>query len=318
MTNNECAKLSDLHKSVLFEELVNSIDIRKDKQNIIVDCTLWMWGHASEILSKLNPWDIFVWFDADIRNLNLAKPYLEEKFKNSWVKLIFINDNFLNLENGLTKNWIEKITWIYYDFWLSSLHVDEADRWFSFMQDWPLDMRFDNTKWITASEIVNSYKKDDLIKIFREYSEDPNSRKIAEHIFQKRKRWFKHKTTSELVRTIEEVTKFPKTKIRIFQALRIEVNKELEVIQKSLIQAINLLDVWWKIFAISFHSLEDRIVKNIFRDESKDCLCKEIVCVCKHTKKIKILTKKPIIPSENEVKENPRSRSAKARLAEKI
>ena len=132
------------------------------------------------------------------------------------------------------------------------------------------------------------------------------------------RKWFRFKTTKDLSDVIFEITKFPKTKTRIFQALRIETNKELETIEISLKDAINLLDTDWSIFAISFHSLEDRIVKNIFKDESRDCICQDIICSCWHKKQIKIVTKKPILPTDKELKLNPRSRSAKARYAVKI
>lgn len=308
----------DLHKSVLLNELVNSIGISKTKKNIIVDCTLGMWWHAREILKKMNSWDIFIWFDADERNLNIIKPELEKEFYKTWIELLFVNDNFLNLKDRLKDFWIKEITWIYYDLGISSLHVDEADRWFSFKLDWPLDMRFDTKSWITASEILNSYKQDDLIKIFREFGEESSSKKIAEEIVLERKKWTKFKTTKQLANLIEKVSRFPKSKNKIFQALRIEVNKELEVIKKSVLDWINLLTKWGNIFIISFHSLEDRIIKKIFKNESRDCICKDLICTCKHKKLLKILIKKPIIPSWQEILQNPRSRSAKARVAVKI
>lgn len=318
MTENQCKKLWDLHRSVLLDELVDNINIHKNFTNIIVDCTLWMWWHAKEIIKKMNKWDTFVWFDADYRNLEIVKPHLEKIALENNVNIFFVNDNFNNLKINLEKLWINEITWIYYDFWLSSLHVDEAQRWFSFRFDGPLDMRFDETKWITAAQIINSYSKDDLFKIFKEYWEEPSSRKLSQKIFDLRKTWFRFKTTKDLVDVIAQVTTFPKAKTKIFQALRIETNQELEVIKNSMKDAISLLKSGWSIFAISFHSLEDRIVKNIFKDESKDCICKELICICNHKKQIEIKTKKPIEPTLKEIKENPRSRSAKARLAVKI
>lgn len=305
------------HISVLLNELVDSIEIFSDKKNVIVDCTLWMWWHASKIIEKLNPWDTFIWFDADIKNLNLAKKRLEEVNKNKKIEIILINSNFLNLKKELKNNNIKKITWIYYDLWISSLHVDEAERWFSFKLDWPLDMRFNKTMWKTAADIVNWYTESQLRKIFIKYWEEPSSAKIAKKILENRKKE-KFKTTTKLAETIDEVVKFPKTKTRIFQALRIEVNKELENAEISIKDAIELLEKNWKIFIISFHSLEDRIVKQIFKKESRDCICTDIICSCHHTKSLKILTKKPITPTEKEKKENPRSRSAKARCAEKL
>ncbi len=302
-----------LHIPVLLEELVSSVKIDTAKQNIIVDCTLWLWWHAKKIIEKMNSGDIFIWFDADIRNLELAKENL--KWVNEEVKKIFINSNFLNLREELEKIKIKKITWVYYDLGISSLHVDEAERWFSFRYDGPLDMRFDINSWFPASHIVNTYKEIDLIRIFRDYWEDSASKKIALKILEKRKKWFKFKTTKELADLIDETTTFPKTKTRIFQALRIETNKEMENLKISLKDAIKLLETAGTIFAISFHSLEDRIVKNTFRDESRDCICSDIICTCKHKKQIQILTKKPILPSKKEESLNPRARSAKARSA---
>lgn len=308
--------MEQLHIPVLLNELVNSIKIEKEKQNVIVDCTLWLGWHAKKIINKMNKDDIFIGFDADIRNLKLAKQNLEKE--NIWVKKIFINSNFANIKEELEKIKIKKITWIYYDLWISSLHIDEADRWFSFRNDWPLDMRFDTNSWFPASFIINTYKEDKLTNIFFKYWEEPQSKKIAKTIIEKRKNWFNFTKTKELADLIDKITTFPKTKARIFQSLRIETNNEIENLEKSLKDAITLLDSWGSIFVISFHSLEDRIVKNIFRDETKDCLCKDIICTCHHKKTLKIQTKKPIIPSKEEENLNKRARSAKGRFATKI
>ena len=317
------------HISVLLNELVDSINI-SDNENIIVDCTLWMAGHGLEIMKKLNSWDIFIWFDADIKNLNLAKQRIEndlteenkdfifienkeDQDKNK-INIILINSNFWNLKIELENTWIEKITWIYYDLWLSSLHLDEADRWFSFMKNGPLDMRLDKTKGKTAAQIVNSYTAAELRKIFLEYWEEPGSNKIAHQIVDLRKQK-KFETTFDLA----EIIAWPvRVKARIFQALRIEVNKELEVLEDSLEQAINLLEKWWVIFVISFHSLEDRITKQTFKKETRDCICSDIICQCNHTKTLKLLNKKPILPTQEEISQNSRSRSAKARGAQKL
>ena len=309
--------IKEKHIPVLLEELVSSINVNKNKKNIIVDCTLWMWWHASKVIEKMNPWDIFIWFDADIENLEQAKIRLNEVNKDKKVKLILINSNFVNLVNELEDNQIEYITWIYYDLGISSLHVDEANRWFSFKLDWPLDMRFDKTKWKTAADIVNSYTSSDLRKIFLEYWEEGNCTKIANRIVEARK-IKKFRTTKEISDLILEVSNFPKSKNKIFQALRIETNKELENLEKSLSDAIKILEKDWIIFVISFHSLEDRITKQLFKKETRDCICRDLICNCKHKKSLKILTKKPIIPTKEEVEKNQRSRSAKARCAIKI
>lgn len=318
------------HISVLLNELVDSIEISDVKQNIIVDCTLGMAGHGLEIMKKLNYWDIFIWFDADIKNLWLAKQRIEAELKDNNIDLnfienkkdtnknkiniILINSNFWNLKEELEKRKIEKITWIYYDLWLSSLHIDEAERWFSFMQNGPLDMRLNKTIWKTAAQIVNSYTASELRKIFLEYWEEPGSNKIAHNIVDLRKNK-KFETTFDLA----EIIQWPvKVKARIFQALRIEVNQELEVLKKSLEDAIKLLEKDWIIFVISFHSLEDRITKQIFKRETRDCICSDIICSCHHKKSLKLLNKKPILPSKKEISLNSRSRSAKARCAQKL
>lgn len=310
----EIKNIWEKHISVLLEELVNSIKIKTDSKNIIVDCTLWMWWHASEIIKKMNKWDVFVWFDADLKNLELAKVRLEEINKDNKVEIILINSNFVNLKEELKERNIESVTGIYYDLWLSSLHLDEADRWFSFMLEGPLDMRLDKTKWKTAAQVVNSYTQAELREIFLKYWEEPGANKISAKIVDARKQK-KFVTTNDLSEVIQWI---PKTKARIFQAIRIEVNNELKNIEISLRDAIELLEKDWIIFVISFHSLEDRITKQIFKKETKDCICTDLICSCKHIKSLKLLNKKPITPTAEEIKLNPRSRSAKARSAQKI
>lgn len=305
------------HISVLLNELVDSITIFDNKKNVVVDCTLGLAGHGCEIIKKLNSWDTFVWFDADIENLKLAEQRIKSLGRDD-VEVVLINSNYLNLKDELEKRGITSITWIYYDLWLSSLHVDEAERWFSFRFDGPLDMRFDRTTWMTAADVVNKYRREELVKIVKEYWEEPSVNKIVSAICDKREKWFKFKTTKDLSDLIWEVSWFPKSKTRVFQALRIEVNSELKNLEISLNDAINLLEKDGNIFVISFHSLEDRIVKQKLKLETKDCICRDLICSCGHEKSLKILTKKPIEPSEEELKLNPRARSAKARLAIKI
>ena len=273
-----------------------------------------MWWHASKIIEKMNSSDIFIGFDADIKNLELAKIRLEKIAEEKKVQTIFINSNFSELKTELIKIWIQKITWIYYDLGLSSLHLDEAERWFSFMHDWPLDMRLDKSKGKTAENVVNSYTASELREIFLKYWEEPQANRLSQKIVLERKKK-RIKTTLELS---EIIWWNPKIKSRIFQAIRIEVNWELEAIEKSLEDAIWLLENWWRIFVISFHSLEDRTVKQIFKKEARDCICDDLICSCHHKKSLKLLNKKPILPTQEEITTNKRSRSAKARFAEKI
>ena len=313
---------ANIHTSVLLEELVWAINISDTRQNIVVDCTLWLAGHASEVLKKMKPGDIFVGFDADERNLKLAKEKLEKTktqyFPSGDIKIVLIHSNFEHLREKLSEHNIESITGIYYDLGVSSMHFDEAERWFSLRLDGPLDMRFDASEWKTAADILNFYEEKDLFQIFREYWEEPHARKIAARVIAERKKQ-KFKTTFDLNNFLEkEINSHIKTKTRVFQALRIEVNGELETLKKSLFQAIELLQSEWNLFVISFHSLEDRIVKQIIKKETRDCICSDIICTCHHKKSLKIVTKKPLLPSETEQKINSRSRSAKARHAIKI
>jgi len=310
--NIEIDNKDNRHISVLLEELIDFIEIFDNRQNIIVDCTLWMAGHAIQIINKMWEWDIFIGFDADDRNLVLAEANIEKQKPKP--KIILVNSNFINLKEELKKVGIEKITGIYYDLWLSSLHLDEAERWFSFMREWPLDMRLDKNHWKTAKEIINSYTASQLREIFMKYWESSQSNKVSHKIVDLRKQK-KFETTFDLA---DIIAGWPKEKSKIFQALRIETNKELEAMEKSIPDAIDLLEKDWNIFIISFHSLEDRITKNILRKETKDCICTDLICSCHHKKSLKLHSKKPILPSEEEIKYNPRSRSAKARWATKI
>lgn len=310
-------KTTGKHVSVLLHELTNSIHISKKSKNIIVDCTLGWGGHAEKIIESLNPWDIFIGFDADEKNLKTATERLFPLIKEKQIESHFIHSNFLHLKEELEKRNIAEITSIYYDLWISSMHVDEADRGFSFKNDGPLDMRYDKTSWKSAYDVVNFYEKDKLIEIFREYGEEPASRKIAEKIVEERKKK-KIETTGELANIVSENMRFPKAQARIFQAIRMEVNNELENTEKSIYDALQLLKQGGHIFVITFHSLEDRLVKHLFKRETRDCICSELICNCKHKKIIKLGEKKPIIPSNEEIKNNSRARSAKGRSAEKI
>ncbi len=252
-------------------------------------------------------------FDLDPRAQAFAKDRLSE-----YGNVHFINNNFDKIKMAMFSKEVENIDGILYDLGISSMEVDTPERGFSFMQDGPLDMRMGDTKF-TAADIVNSYSMDELTKIFREYGEERFSGRIARRIVESRP-YFRTLPLVDCIKSIIHGQYVTKTLARIFQALRIEVNHELDAIKKSLADALDMLNPGGRIVVISFHSLEDRIVKQFFQEAVTDCICPpEIpVCVCEHKAIAKKITKKPIIPSEEEIKSNRRSRSAKCRVIEKL
>jgi len=309
----------DWHIPVLFNELIYGLKINKAKQNIVVDATLWMGWHAKWVIENLSENDIFIWFDADKDNLERAKnniiSHFWEKIQNKNIKLFFIYSNFRFLKEKLFEIWIEKISAIYYDFWVNSVHYDNWEKWFSFRFNGPLDLRFDRNNWITAAYVVNNYSESELRDIFYKYWEEKKTPFIVKEILTQRQ-IKKIETTYELLDIIEKSSFDPKSKTRVFQALRIEVNDEFEVIKKSLNEAIEILDKDWIMACITFHSLEDRLTKEIFWEFSRD----EIDDFTWHIKTRWIarkVTKKPITPLELEITNNPRSRSAKLRIIQK-
>ncbi|MBN1326144.1 16S rRNA (cytosine(1402)-N(4))-methyltransferase RsmH [Candidatus Falkowbacteria bacterium] len=305
------------HKPVLLEETIKYLD-PKSGENFI-DCTLGGGGHARIILEKTASSGKLLAIDLDIKAIEIAKEDLKE-FSS---RVIYINDNFSNLENIAKVSGLNKFEGILLDLGLSSIELDDPNRGFSFKKNAFLDMRF-GSGGKTASDVLNTYKESELARIFKEYGEERYSKQIAKEIVSFRGKE-KITTTSQLVSIIELVYKNkPRPKIhiatKVFQALRIEVNDELNNLKKVLPIASNLLNKGGRIVVISFHSLEDRIVKEYFKQESRDCLCPPNVpvCRCNHKASLKILTKKIIQPSEQEIKYNPRSRSAKLRAAQKI
>jgi 16S rRNA (cytosine1402-N4)-methyltransferase len=225
----------------------------------------------------MNPGDLFIGFDADDRNIVQAEERLERICPE--VDKIFIRSNFVNIDQELSKRDVNSITAVYFDLGLSSLHLDEADRGFSFKHDGPLDMRFDVHSGVSAAFVLNNYRREQLIDILQNYGEEPMTKKIVAAICEQRKVQ-KFKATSELDELIRSVSNIPKSNTRVFQALRIEVNKELENLETALHDSIRLLESGGTIFVISFHSLEDRITKQIFKRESRDCICSDIICTC--------------------------------------
>ncbi|MCF7833115.1 MAG: 16S rRNA (cytosine(1402)-N(4))-methyltransferase RsmH [Candidatus Marinimicrobia bacterium] len=303
--------ISYQHKPVLLHETVKQLITRPT--GVYIDATCGLGGHSIEIAKRLDPSASLYSFDLDPRALAFAKDRLSE-----YDNIYYIQHNFDKLRMALFAEGVEHFDGILYDLGVSSMEIDSAERGFSFMKDGPLDMRMGETE-LTAADIINTYSQDELTRIFQEYGEERFSGRIARVIVETRP-YFK---TLPLVDCIKSIIRGPyinKTLARIFQALRIEVNHELDAIKKSLSDALDMLNPGGRIVAISFHSLEDRIVKQFFQNAVTDCICPpEIpVCVCDHKAVAKKITRKPIIPDEDEIKKNPRSRSAKCRVIEKL
>lgn len=303
------------HTPVLYEQILDIFRQDFHWTKIIVDATLWLGWHAIWVIDTMSDGDIFIWFDADIDNLAIASEKIKKHLWEKNIKTYFINSNFANLQQKLREINIDKITHIYYDFWVNSIHYDNPDKWFSFRYDGPLDLRYNKNEWISASEVINTYEEKDLKRIFYSYWEEKKTPFIVAEIVKQRK-IAPIIRTLQLAELIEKSSFDPKSKIRIFQALRIEVNKEFEVIEKGLSQAIEQLKSWWIMACITFHSLEDWLVKGIFNKLCENEINNITWQIAKKWVASKI-TKKPIIPSEDEIKINPRSRSAKLRIIQK-
>ena len=288
-----------------------------------MDCTLGLGGHSAEIFSRIQPNGKLMAFDQDAENLERAKQFLISKFQvPSSKNIIFVQSNFENLKSEIKNHKFPAPDAILFDLGLSSPHVDNAERGFSFHRDGPLDMRYDRTQRLTAEKVVNTYSEEKLADVIYHCGEETRARVIAKKIVHARK--VKPITTTLQLVSVIAGSLHNRGKINpatlTFQALRIYVNRELEVLESALHQAIDVLKPKGRIAVISYHSLEDRIVKNTFRYYTKDCICpKELpVCQCNFKKKLYLLTKKPIIPSGIEVQANPRARSAKLRVAERL
>lgn len=287
---------------------------------IYVDGTLGGAGHSLEIVKRLDSGKLIA-FDQDIEAIKNAKI----KLKSYEDKVILIHDNFRNIKKSLEDIDIFRINGLLLDLGVSSYQLDSPERGFSYRYDAPLDMRMNQSSQISAKYIVNTYSEEDLKRIIRDYGEEKWASRIAQFIVEERMKK-PIDTTGELVQIIKaaipkkarEEEQHPAK--RTFQAIRIETNHELDVIHDVLESAVELLLPGGVISVITFHSLEDRIVKNFFRDESTGCICSpEIpVCVCNHQARLRLAHRKPLVPSEEELRENPRSRSAKVRGAIKL
>jgi len=309
-----------IHKPVLLEEVIENLKLKNG--DVVVDATLGGGGHSREILEKIGDEGVLIAIDQDINAIEEFK-VKSEKLKAQG-KIFLVNDNFANLDKILADLKIEKVDKIMADFGISSDQL-EAERGFSFQKDAPLDMRMDQKGEITAEKIVNDYFEEELARIFSEYGEEKFAKKIAREISKQRKAK-PIKTTFDLVsiigNSIPEKYKHQKIHFatRVFQALRIEVNGELEKIKEFIPKTIEVLNKKGRLAVITFHSGEDRIAKEIFRENARGCICPPNfpVCRCGNKPKIKIVNKKPILPSAGEVGSNPRSRSAKLRIIEKL
>lgn len=306
------------HYSVLLEEAITGLDIKPD--GIYVDGTLGYGGHSSEILKKLNEKGHLYAFDQDKEALAYSKERLSKISDN----FTLVHSNFVNMKEELANLGVTKVDGIIFDLGLSSPQIDNKERGFTFMSDAKLDMRMDQDSKKNAADVVNDYSEKDLTNIFFLYGEEKMSRQIAHKIVETRQTK-RIETTKELVDIIAKATKakYFNTKHperKIFQAIRIEVNSELSVLKHVLPDAIDLLNQNGRISVITFHSLEDRIVKQIFKQASEvDELVKGLpVIPPEYQPKIKLINKKPILPSEKELNENSRSRSAKLRIIERI
>lgn len=306
------------HKSVLLDETISALNIKPD--GIYVDGTLGGGGHSFEICKQLGENGRLIGIDQDEAAIIAGSERLKD-FKD---KVTIVRSNYSDMKNVLHNLGLKKVDGIILDLGVSSYQLDTPERGFSYRENAPLDMRMDKRSDITAKDIVNGYSEFDLYRIIRDYGEDKFAKNIAKHIIRVRE--------EKLIETTDELTEAIKAaipmKIRMktghpakktFQAIRIELNKELEVLSKSLDDMIEMLNDNGRICIITFHSLEDRIVKSSFRNNENPCTCPPSfpVCVCGNKSKGKVITRKPIIPSEQEINENSRSKSSKLRVFER-
>ena len=305
------------HKSVLLNETIDGLNIKPD--GIYVDGTLGGGGHAYEVCRRLGEKGSIVGIDQDAAAIEAASARL----KDFGEKVTIVRSNYCDMKSKLHEQGIDKVDGIVLDLGVSSYQLDTAERGFSYREDAPLDMRMDTRQKMTARDIVNDYTEADLYRVIRDYGEDKFAKNIAKHIVQARA-VKPVETTAELSEIIRASIpmKFQKKSghpaKRTFQAIRIELNRELDVLRDSLDDMIDLLNPGGRLCIITFHSLEDRIVKSAFRKNENPCTCPPDfpVCVCGKKSKGSIITKKPILPSEEELEYNSRSKSAKLRIFE--
>ena len=306
------------HVSVLLQETVDGLNVKPD--GIYVDGTLGGGGHSYEVCTRLGAKGSIIGIDQDEAAIEAASIRL----KDFGEKVTIVRSNYCDMKSRLHELGIDKVDGIMLDLGVSSYQLDTADRGFSYREDAPLDMRMDQRSEMTARDIVNDYSEMDLYRVIRDYGEDKFAKNIARHIARERaKRPIE--TTGELTEVIRHAIpmKFQKKTghpaKRTFQAIRIELNRELDVLRDSLDDMIDMLNPGGRLCIITFHSLEDRIVKSAFKKNENPCTCPSDfpVCVCGKVSKGRVITRKPILPSEEEMEVNSRSKSAKLRIFER-
>ncbi|HQD53715.1 MAG TPA: 16S rRNA (cytosine(1402)-N(4))-methyltransferase RsmH [Peptococcaceae bacterium] len=308
------------HKPVLLQEVLEFLQPKPGM--VFVDGTLGGGGHSKAILEKILPGGKLLAFDQDLDAINAAKQVLtplgEENFQ-------LFHRNFRDMAQALSQTAYEKVDGILLDLGVSSYQLDQKERGFSYQYDAPLDMRMDRTQDFDAAELVNKAGLEELARIIRDYGEEKWAKRIASFIVEERQR-NPLRTTGQLVEVIKKAIpnsarrEGPHPSKRTFQALRIAVNRELEILPPALEDALGLLKPGGRMAVITFHSLEDRLVKTAFRKAAQGCVCPKDfpMCVCQQKPRVKIITGKPVVPTTEEIADNPRARSAKLRVVEKV
>ncbi len=308
------ALMNKVHTPVLIEEVVGALDVRPGKRYI--DCTLGGGGHAAAILAGCRPGGELLGIDADPEAIRLAQHNLYDYFES----VLIINDNFYNLSHICSETGFSRADGILFDLGLSSLQLATAERGFSFQLNGPLDMRFNPDEQLTAADIVNKLPEAKLAQLILIYGEEPLANRIARDIVLNRP----ISDTADLADIVTNSVGGRYSKIhpatKTFQALRIAVNRELDHLTTALEQSLTCLAPGGRLAVISYHSLEDRIVKNFMLHETRDCICPADIpeCRCHHRPQIELIYKHPLTPTESEIEKNPRSRSAKLRVACKL
>jgi 16S rRNA (cytosine1402-N4)-methyltransferase len=303
-----------IHVPVLVDEVITALQPRRGGH--FVDCTVGLGGHAAAILEKVSPSGRLLGIDADPEAIRIS----QDKLSDYGEAVTLVNDNFINLEAICKRYHFHPVDGILFDLGVSSLQLDTAERGFSFHLDAHLDMRFNPEQGLAASDIVNRFSEQELAKLIERYGEERHSRRIARHIVQNRP----IATTTELAQLVEQAVAGKRARIhpatRTFMALRIAVNSELQNLELALKQTLNLLRPGGRLAVISYHSLEDRIVKQFMRDAASSCLCPPgtVICCCGHVPTLKLISRKVTKPTSLETESNPRSRSAKLRIAERL